>query len=64
MSKGFFKSLTILGGFGSTLPLLNEAITLVPEAYAIVVGAVSGLLVIYRRVMDKRESFKEIKGLV
>lgn len=62
-TKGLLRSLTILSGLGATVPLINDVITVVPEVYALVFGAASGLIAIYRRLREKKHEIKEIKGI-
>ena len=59
-TKGLLKSLGVWGSLLGFAPLVNELVVAVPEATAIIVGAVGGLVGIYGRIRAK----SKIKGLL
>ncbi len=58
-TKGLIGSTTIWGALISLAPLVNEVVVAVPEATAIVTGAVGSLIAIFGRLRAK----SRIKGL-
>lgn len=57
--KGLLSSLSIWGSLLGFAPLVNELVVAVPEATAIVAGAVGGLVAIFGRI----RATAKIKGL-
>ncbi len=59
-TKGVLSSTTIWGAVLAFAPLINEVVAAVPEATAIVTGAVGGLVAIFGRLKAKTK----IKGII
>lgn len=59
-TKGLLLSTTAWGALISLTPLINEVAKAVPEATAIVTGAVGSLLALYGRVRAK----SKIRGIL